>query len=135
MDHLPAALLDARKILLLLGAQAEFPRNDLFGEIAVADEQRHDENSRCKDAAHYPADGRFKLPKAFRDLRKQFASAQLIRVLVGRRGGLRVEGGAVADENQRGVGKGIVRHDQWLADGSRMGKFATELPLVRKLCS
>ena len=99
-----AAPLRAGKIGSIIGAKAEFARDDFLGEITFADEQRNDEDTRRKYAPQHAANGRLEFPEAFEHLREKLAAAQFIRVLIRRRGGIRVQRRAMADQHQRGVG-------------------------------
>ena len=103
-----AAPLRAGKIGSIIGAKAEFARDDFLGEITFADEQRNDEDTRRKHAPQHAANGRLEFPEAFEHLREKVATAQFIRVLIRRRGGIRVQRRAMADQHQRGVGKVII---------------------------
>jgi hypothetical protein len=107
-----ATLLHARKLLLLVVAQAQLAWNDLLGEIAFADEQGDDENARREHTAQHAAHVRLQFPEALEDLRKQTSPAQLVRVLISGCARLRVQRGAVSDENQGGIGKLCALHGQ-----------------------
>src|SRR5687768_12308354 len=85
MERLRAARLNAWKTGITGLAQSKFARNHLFREIAFADEKRHDENARRKDATQDASNTRLQFPKCFDDLPKDATAAQFIRVLIRRR--------------------------------------------------
>src|SRR5687768_9686501 len=76
VQHLFAAPLHSWKIGFTGLAQSKFTRNHFLREITFADEKRHDEHARCKDAAQDSANGRFQFPKRFDDLAEDAAAAQ-----------------------------------------------------------
>ena len=103
VNRLVAPFLNAGKIGLVVRSQAELARDDFLGEIAFADKQRYDEYARRKHAAQHGADGRLQFPEAFNHLREDAAPAQFIRVLIRRRGRVRIERRSVSHQHQRGV--------------------------------
>ena len=68
--------------------ETQFLRDDFRAEIAFADEQRDDENSRSGDSGEDAFDMRFLFPERLMDPGKYVPAAQFRRVLVNRRGGL-----------------------------------------------
>ena len=105
--------------------EAQLGRDDFGAEIALADEQRHDEHARGDDFGEHGFDVRFLFPERLAHFRKDFPLTQFRRVLVHRRGGLVVQRRAVAEHNQRGVGEIFVLHG---------GIFAGR-PAARKLAN
>ena len=93
--------------------EVEFARDHRAGEIPLADEVGHDENiadfGRVEEQRPV-AQGRFLLPEHAGHLREEIPTADGGGVDEARRGGIRVEGRAVADDEQSGggmVGKGV----------------------------
>ena len=83
--------------------KAEFAGNHLFGEVAFADEERHDKDARSEGGAQNRGDARFLFPEGFKYIGENAAAAQFIGVLVGRFGRFGIQRRAVADENESGV--------------------------------
>ena len=103
MEGLAPALLRAGKGRFARTEQAEFAREYFLGEIAFADEQRDDEDTRGEHPAQDLPDIGFLLPKGLPHLREEGAPPQCIRVLASRRGGIGVQSRAVTDQHQSGV--------------------------------
>ena len=79
------------ELLLNLGAETEFARNDFLGEIALADEQRHNKHPGRESAAQDSGEIGFLFPESFQHLREESAAPKFVRVLVSRRGRICVE--------------------------------------------
>ena len=103
-----AALLHTREIGLVVPAQAEFSRDNFLGKVTFADEQGKDEGTRSEHATQDAANGRLEFPKAFEHLREKVATAQFIRVLIGRRSRIGIQRRAMADQNERSVGEAVI---------------------------
>jgi hypothetical protein len=95
--------LDPRESRLAVLAEAQLAWDDLFRKISLTDEERHDKHPGREHPAQHAAHGRLLLPKARHHLRKQPAPPQLIRVLVRRPSGVRIQCRAVPDKHQRCV--------------------------------
>ena len=91
----------AGKTGAVLRGESQFPRDDLVGEVAFADKQGHDENAGGEHAAQNLPDVRLLLPKGLLHRCQDIAAAQLIGVLVNRRGRIRVDGRSVSGQHQR----------------------------------
>ena len=107
------------------GRKAQFFRDDFGAEIAFADEKRHDEDARRGDFSENFFDVRFLFPERFANFGEDFPAAQFRRVLQNRRGGLVVQGRAVAENDQRRIGKVLTVHPLELAQGQAVRKPAT----------
>jgi hypothetical protein len=83
--------------------EPELARDDLFGEVAFADEERHGKGAGRLDTAQHAREGGFQFPEGLQHLPEHAAPPQRLGVLVHGRGRLRIQGGAVADQDQRRV--------------------------------
>ena len=86
VQTLPAVLADAFERLVIVCPEAKFSRQNLPGEVPLADEQRHDEHAPGSNAAQHAAHVGLLLEKAHPNLGEQPARAQFVGVLVGRLG-------------------------------------------------
>ena len=84
--------------------ELEFARDDVLGEIAFADEIRHDVDLVGIDHVERLAHRGFLFPEAAMHLGEQAAAADFIGVVEVGRGGVRILGGPVTDDE-----KGAVR--------------------------
>ncbi len=92
-------------------------RNDFGAEIAIADEERHDEHAWRGNFRENFFDVRLLLPERFMHLGKNPATAQFRRVLDDRRGGLVVQLRPVAEQHQRGIAEiSLCTRQSWRSD-------------------
>ena len=96
-------------------AKVEFFRDHFADKIALADEQRRDENARHGNFRKDFFDLRLLFPERLADAAENFPAAQFRRVLEHRRGGLVVQFRAVAEDDQHGIGKTLAVHTPKLA--------------------
>ena len=116
--------------------EAEFARDNFLGEIPFADEERNNEYPRGECAAKNGGDGGFLFPERFEHVRKNPAAAEFIRMLIGRRGGIGIKGGAVSDQDERGIAV-VGRHSRkdsgevvGASNRIEMGEFGFFSPLT-----
>jgi len=86
-----------------LDFESQFAREDFLGEIAFANEERHNENSGRKNSAQHLREIWFLFPERFLDLRENFSPAQIVGVLVSGRGGIGIQRRAVTGQDQSRV--------------------------------
>ena len=96
--------------------------NDFAGEIALADEERHDEHARGGKVRQDVFDLRFLFPERLAHFGKDFPAAQFRRVLINRRGGIGILLRAMAQHHQRGIGEFIAFHAKGLAQDRAVRK-------------
>lgn len=109
-------------------AEAELLWNDLVAEIALADEERHDEHARSGKAREDAFDGRFLFPERLAHFGEKFPATQFCRVLIDRRGGTGILLGAVPQHHQRGIAEFIAFHAKGLAQDRPLRKLALQKP-------
>lgn len=132
MKRLRTAPLDTRETRLAVPAEAELARDDLLGEVAFADEQRHDEDPRRGRAAQDAGEGRMLLPEALDHLCEDAAAAQFIGMLEGRRRRIGVQRRTMAREHERGVGEVGVHRSAEDGPERRRCKASPEVGCDRK---
>jgi hypothetical protein len=92
--------------------KAEGFRDDVGGEVSLADGDRDHEDGGGVDQRPDSGDVRFDHPEALDHFVKEFAGAECGGVLTDWGSGIWVRGGAVADEYERGVMERAIRHGQ-----------------------
>lgn len=88
--------------------QTQFPGDDLLGEVAIGDEERHHIHLRMPCAPQDASDGRFLFPVGFEHLGKDTTTTDRIRMLPGRGAGFAVERRTVSDDDERGVFEAVL---------------------------
>ena len=114
MERLFAALLNAGKIRLVVSAEAQFAGDDLFGEIAFADEIGNNVNvlDRVRvEKKHRVAQARLFLPERRLHIAKNISPANLGGVRQGRRARVRVHRRPMANDEKpaSGIGNHVER--------------------------
>ena len=93
-------------------------------EIAFADEQWRDEDPRRGNFRQHFFDLRFLFPERLAHFAENLPAAQFRRVLEDRRGGIVIQRRAMAEHDQRGIGKIFTVHTPRLAQTTRRPQAA-----------
>ena len=105
--------------------EAEFARDDFAGEVAFADEEGDDEDTGAAGGGEFGEDGLdtgLLFPEGLADVGEKAAAAEFAGVLADGRGGLVVQDGAMAEDDQGGGGKIIAMHGTKVAQAGSVRK-------------
>ena len=91
------------------GQEAQFPGNDFFREVALADEERHHKDPGGEHLAKRSREHRMFLPECRHHLGEDPALSKGIRLNVGGPRRIGIQRGAMPHENERRIGK-LLHH-------------------------